>query len=137
MQSSERSRSVWESSRAQREYPPLVGMVTADVCIVGAGLAGITTAYLLGRNGQHVVVLDDNGAVLQRGASKIAVYRDDDGRLIERSAVCTHLGCIVQWNSLERSWDCPCHGSRFAPDGAVLNGPAITPLKDGKPATNR
>jgi glycine/D-amino acid oxidase-like deaminating enzyme/nitrite reductase/ring-hydroxylating ferredoxin subunit len=68
------------------------------------------------------------GAILQRGASKIAVYRQDDGTLVERSAFCTHLGCVVQWNSFERSWDCPCHGSRFAPDGEVLNGPAITPL---------
>jgi glycine/D-amino acid oxidase-like deaminating enzyme/nitrite reductase/ring-hydroxylating ferredoxin subunit len=69
------------------------------------------------------------GAVMQRGTTKVAVYRDEDGRLIEHSAVCTHLGCIVQWNSLERSWDCPCHGSRFAVDGSVLNGPAVTPLK--------
>ncbi len=68
------------------------------------------------------------GAIVQRGASKVAAYRDDDGSLIEVSALCTHLGCVVQWNSLERSWDCPCHGSRFAPNGEVLNGPAITPL---------
>jgi glycine/D-amino acid oxidase-like deaminating enzyme/nitrite reductase/ring-hydroxylating ferredoxin subunit len=70
-----------------------------------------------------------SGAIIQRGASKVAVYRADDGTLVERSALCTHLGCVVQWNSLERSWDCPCHGSRFAPDGAVLNGPAVAPLK--------
>jgi nitrite reductase/ring-hydroxylating ferredoxin subunit len=68
------------------------------------------------------------GAIVQRGASKVAVYRGDDGALLERSALCTHLGCVVQWNSFERSWDCPCHGSRFAPDGTVLNGPAVTPL---------
>lgn len=73
-------------------------------------------------------IAPDSGAVLQRGASKVAVYRQSDGTLVERSAFCTHLGCVVQWNSFERSWDCPCHGSRFAPDGTVLNGPAITPL---------
>jgi Rieske Fe-S protein len=62
--------------------------------------------------------------------SLLAVYRDDDGRFHELSAACTHLGCVVQWNDVERSWDCPCHGSRFAPaDGAVLNGPAATPLE--------
>jgi len=68
------------------------------------------------------------GAILRRGLKKIAAFRDDDGKLIERSAVCTHVGCIVHWNGLERCWDCPCHGSQFAIDGSVLNGPAITPL---------
>jgi len=72
------------------------------------------------------------GAILRRGLSKIAVYRDDAGKLHERSAVCPHLGCIVAWNPTERSWDCPCHGSRFNPSGKVLNGPAIGPLKAAK-----
>jgi glycine/D-amino acid oxidase-like deaminating enzyme/nitrite reductase/ring-hydroxylating ferredoxin subunit len=69
------------------------------------------------------------GAVVRRGLSKIAVYRDEQGTLHERSAVCTHLGCIVSWNDTEKSWDCPCHGSRFDKlDGHPLNGPAITSL---------
>jgi len=68
------------------------------------------------------------GAIIRRGAKKIAAYRDDNGKLIERSAVCTHVGCIVHWNSLETCWDCPCHGSQFQPDGTVINGPAIRPL---------
>jgi glycine/D-amino acid oxidase-like deaminating enzyme/nitrite reductase/ring-hydroxylating ferredoxin subunit len=68
------------------------------------------------------------GAVIRRGLSKIAAYRDQQGNLHERSAVCPHLGCIVAWNATESSWDCPCHGSRFDPDGKVLNGPAISPL---------
>jgi glycine/D-amino acid oxidase-like deaminating enzyme/nitrite reductase/ring-hydroxylating ferredoxin subunit len=75
------------------------------------------------------------GKVLQRGTQRIAAYRDESGTLIERSAVCTHLGCIVHWNTEERSWDCPCHGSRFAPDGEVLNGPAPYPLKPVEPAS--
>lgn len=69
------------------------------------------------------------GAVIRKGFSKIAAYRDDAGKLHERTAVCPHLGCIVAWNSAERSWDCPCHGSRFDTSGKVLNGPAIGPLK--------
>ena len=69
-----------------------------------------------------------SGAVVRRGLKKVAVYRDPSGALQECSAVCTHLGCIVSWNSLEKSWDCPCHGSRFDPSGRVLNGPAIEPL---------
>jgi Rieske Fe-S protein len=69
-----------------------------------------------------------HGAVVRRGATKVAIARGEDGSVRELSAVCTHLGCIVQWNSIEQTWDCPCHGSRFAADGHVINGPAISPL---------
>lgn len=68
------------------------------------------------------------GAILRRGAAKIAAYRAKDGTLVERSATCTHVGCIVHWNPLETCWDCPCHGSQFEPDGSVIMGPAIKPL---------
>ena len=64
------------------------------------------------------------GAVLRRGLTKLAVFRDELGVLHERTAVCPHLGCIVHWNKTERTWDCPCHGSRFDAHGQVLNGPA-------------
>lgn len=66
----------------------------------------------------------DQGAVIRRGLKKIAVYRDAQGVLSQRSALCTHLGCIVRWNSLEKTWDCPCHGSRYDRYGQVINGPA-------------
>lgn len=69
-----------------------------------------------------------SGAVVRRGALKVAVYRDQTGALHERSAVCTHLGCIVQWNPVEKTWDCPCHGSRFDKFGEVINGPANAAL---------
>jgi Rieske Fe-S protein len=70
------------------------------------------------------------GRVLRRGAGKLAAYRAPDGTLTVRSAVCTHLYCVVEWNGIEKTWDCPCHGSRFAPDGAVINGPAVAPLPE-------
>lgn len=70
----------------------------------------------------------DSGAVVRRGLSKVAVYRDPEGKLHEMSASCPHLGCVVSWNSAERSWDCPCHGSRFDARGKLLNGPALTDL---------
>lgn len=71
------------------------------------------------------------GAIVRRGAFKIAAYRDEGGKLYERSAVCTHLGCVVGWNDTEKSWDCPCHGSRFdCKDGHVLNGPANSALAE-------
>ena len=69
------------------------------------------------------------GAILRRGLSKIAAYRDAAGALHECSAVCPHLGCIVAWNSTERTWDCPCHGSRFSCEGKVINGPANRDLE--------
>ncbi|HYD18058.1 MAG TPA: FAD-dependent oxidoreductase, partial [Patescibacteria group bacterium] len=70
----------------------------------------------------------DEGAILRRGMHKIAAYRDPTGVLHQRSASCTHYGCVLQWNGSERSWDCPCDGSRFTPDGIVLHGPATRPL---------
>jgi glycine/D-amino acid oxidase-like deaminating enzyme/nitrite reductase/ring-hydroxylating ferredoxin subunit len=68
------------------------------------------------------------GGILRDGLSKLAVCRDKSGQVHMHSASCTHLGCIVHWNSTEQCWDCPCHGSQFAPDGTVLNGPAMKPL---------
>jgi glycine/D-amino acid oxidase-like deaminating enzyme/nitrite reductase/ring-hydroxylating ferredoxin subunit len=73
-------------------------------------------------------ILPGSGAVIRKGAKKLAVYRDEDGCLHASAAVCTHAGCVVRWNKLERSWDCPCHGSRFEPTGEVLSGPAREPL---------
>jgi Rieske Fe-S protein len=68
------------------------------------------------------------GKVVSRRGRQVAVSRNDDGVVHAVSARCTHLGCIVAWNDAERSWDCPCHASRFAPDGSVLQGPAVHPL---------
>lgn len=68
------------------------------------------------------------GAVLRRGLTKVAVYKDEKGVAHECSAICPHLGCVVHWNGLEKSWDCPCHGSRFTALGELLNGPANTGL---------
>lgn len=70
------------------------------------------------------------GGILGKGTSKLAVYRDENGKLHKRSAVCTHMGCIVRFNSLEKTWDCPCHGSRFSIDGDPINSPAMTPLEE-------
>ncbi|MFN3943441.1 MAG: FAD-dependent oxidoreductase [Allosphingosinicella sp.] len=68
------------------------------------------------------------GAIVTEGVRKLACYRKEDGTLVRRSAVCTHTGCLVHWNGFEKCWDCPCHGSHFAPEGEVLNGPAVQPL---------
>ena len=69
-----------------------------------------------------------SGAVIRRALQKVAVYRDEAGEVFRMSAICPHLGCVVDWNNTERTWDCPCHGSRFDAKGSVINGPANTDL---------
>jgi len=72
-------------------------------------------------------------AVVASGVSPRAMYRDEAGQLHCVSALCTHLHCLVDFNDAEKAWECPCHGSRFAPDGTVLQGPANRPLKPVAP----
>jgi glycine/D-amino acid oxidase-like deaminating enzyme/nitrite reductase/ring-hydroxylating ferredoxin subunit len=72
----------------------------------------------------------DGGAVLRRGLLKVAAYRDPSGALHECSAVCPHLKCLVRWNAIEKTWDCPCHGSRFDAKGKLIIGPAIDDLSE-------
>lgn len=91
-------------------------------------------AHLVGDwlKGAEVTSLDDigrgEGKIAEVGGKRLAVYRDDNGRVKALSAVCTHLGCQVTFNSTAKSWDCPCHGSRFDTDGKVIDGPAVKPL---------
>lgn len=68
----------------------------------------------------------DKGRVLAE--KRIALYRDPQGQLHALSSVCTHRACDVEWNDVDKVWDCPCHGSRFTPAGEVVNGPAVKPL---------
>ena len=68
-------------------------------------------------------------AILKIDGDNVAGYRDEAGRLHAVSAVCTHMGCLVGWNETDRSWDCPCHGSRFELGGAVIHGPAVKALE--------
>ena len=78
------------------------------------------------------VLKDGEGIILEK--EKIAAYRDDQGELHIYSAVCTHMGCTISWNPLEKSFDCPCHGSRFsAISGIVINGPANNQIQAKNP----
>jgi nitrite reductase/ring-hydroxylating ferredoxin subunit len=74
-----------------------------------------------------------HGEVIRSGGKPLAIYRDEAGAVQAVSAVCTHMGCLVAFNPAEKSWDCPCHGSRFALDGSVIDGPAWKPLERALP----
>ena len=71
---------------------------------------------------------NDEGALINTEDGKAGAYRDETGQLYVVDTTCTHMGCDLSWNNAERSWDCPCHGSRFSYDGEVIEGPAVTPL---------
>lgn len=87
--------------------------------------------YLRASAVQHTSdILPGEGAVIKKALAPVAAFRDLQGNLHERSAVCPHLGCIVHWNTSEKTWDCPCHGSRFDALGQVFNGPAAQDLKN-------
>lgn len=93
---------------------------------VAAHLVG---GYLSRKPHEFEALRPGEGAVLKIDDSNVAAFRDEEGRVHACSAVCTHMGCLVGWNETDRSWDCPCHGSRFALDGSVIHGPAVTPLE--------
>jgi glycine/D-amino acid oxidase-like deaminating enzyme/nitrite reductase/ring-hydroxylating ferredoxin subunit len=86
---------------------------------------------LAGAEGKSLrAVKAGHGKVIEHHGEKVAASRASDGVLTMVSATCTHMGCIVHWNDAERTWDCPCHGSRFTPRGAVISGPAEKPLPE-------
>ena len=98
---------------------------TGDFAKEAINMAAQYADHLTGGDvGSVEQIAKDSGAVIRRGASKVAIYRDATGALHERSAICPHLGCVVAWNPAEKTWDCPCHGSRFDKFGTVINGPA-------------
>lgn len=79
----------------------------------------------------------DEAAIIKIDGERVGVYKDEAGEIYMVDTTCTHLGCELNWNSGERSWDCPCHGSRFSYQGEVLEGPAIEPLKAFGKGKNR
>jgi len=96
----------------------------------------VTTATVLVQDwltrgqAEHLSSLETgDSAIVETEGETFAAYRAPDGELFAVSPVCTHMGCKVRWNSVDTSWDCPCHGSRFRPDGTVIEGPAVAPLQ--------
>lgn len=101
---------------------------------VGTMAKALVKDYLTHRQEQQLSTLaPGDSAIIESDGDTCAAWRAPDGELFAVSPVCTHLGCKVHWNSVETSWDCPCHGSRFSPDGSVLEGPAIAALRRKHP----
>lgn len=118
--------SPWESVyRPQRRTLSAVGRYVSDNLAVAGNMLGYLSP---GEIASARRLKPGNGAILRHGLEKLAVCRDLKGKLHVRSASCTHVGCLIRWNSFEQCWDCPCHGSHFAPDGEALNAPAVTSL---------
>ena len=119
----------------------VVSEISPEVVAASSAFAkenlNVAVQYADWLRGGQVATLEEiqpgQGAVVRRGARLVAVYRDEAGVCHGLSAACPHLGGVVAWNSSERTWDCPCHGSRFDAKGRVLNGPAISdlPADDG------
>jgi glycine/D-amino acid oxidase-like deaminating enzyme/nitrite reductase/ring-hydroxylating ferredoxin subunit len=115
---------VFDATRVK----PLAGAKSFISENVGAG-AELVGGYLKGERRSLDELAAGEAAILKLEGKRAAVFRDESGRLHTVSAVCTHMGCVLGWNPLDRTWDCPCHGSRFALDGAVIHGPATTGLE--------
>jgi glycine/D-amino acid oxidase-like deaminating enzyme/nitrite reductase/ring-hydroxylating ferredoxin subunit len=106
------TRGVWDYFKENVDYP---------YYMIRDRFAGVEARSLR-------AVKRGQGRIIERDGAKVAAYRDPSGAVTLRSATCTHMGCVVAWNTAERTWDCPCHGSRFKPTGDVISGPAEAPL---------
>ncbi len=103
---------------------------TTDYIKQNLNVLGQYTDWLLDNSKIDLsLVLKNEGAVFRDGINLCALYKDNDNHLEIFSAACPHLGGIIHWNTVEKSWDCPCHGSRFDCHGKVINGPAVVNLK--------
>jgi glycine/D-amino acid oxidase-like deaminating enzyme/nitrite reductase/ring-hydroxylating ferredoxin subunit len=110
-------RGLWEYIKENTDYP---------YYLIRDRFAGVESRSLRSvKRGQ--------GKLIEHKGAKVAAFRSGNGELMLRSATCTHLGCVVGWNDAERTWDCPCHGSRFTTEGQVISGPAEKPLPEIEP----
>lgn len=73
-------------------------------------------------------IKEGQGGIVEIDGKKVAVYAGEAGKVVKLSPVCKHLSCIVGWNGHDKTWDCPCHGSRYKADGTVIHGPALKNL---------
>ncbi|QQG44844.1 MAG: FAD-dependent oxidoreductase [Candidatus Roizmanbacteria bacterium] len=81
-----------------------------------------------GKGGEKMDLKPNEGKIVEENGEKLAVYKDESGKVTAVSAICTHMGCTVGWNNKDKTWDCPCHGSRYDKTGKVIHGPAVKNL---------
>jgi glycine/D-amino acid oxidase-like deaminating enzyme/nitrite reductase/ring-hydroxylating ferredoxin subunit len=125
-------RNQWEDLYTARRFTPVKsakGFIKENVDVALHYIKDYLSPGAYGKPGE---VLPGEGKLVKADGEHLAASRDQQGKWTALSPVCTHLECIVHWNPMEKSWDCPCHGSRFSIDGEVIEGPAIHALKQKK-----
>ena len=152
-------KSYWIESSNTKKFPKLNKDLEAEVCIIGGGITGLTIAYYLSKANVKTVLLEKDkicmqitgkslviekfeipeeklnnigkgeGGIVEIDGKKVGVYKTEDGKIFKINPVCSHLGCELSWNNLEKTWDCPCHGSRFTYDGKSIYAPSIKNIK--------
>jgi Rieske Fe-S protein len=90
--------------------------------------AHLVSGYLSRKPKSYDELAPGDAAIMKIDGENVAAFKDEQGKVHAVSAVCTHMGCLVGWNETDRTWDCPCHGSRFELSGEVIHGPATQPL---------
>ncbi|MDR7870852.1 MAG: FAD-dependent oxidoreductase [Tissierellaceae bacterium] len=101
---------------------------TKNFVVQNANVASQLIEGKLSNTDNDVELKPGDAVIVEVDGDKVGCFRDDEGKLHLVNTTCTHMGCELKWNSAERSWDCPCHGSRFTYEGKVLHGPAVKPL---------
>lgn len=115
-------KNIWEEVYTPRRFG---GEDAAALCKnAGCTVKGLAGKRDVGQEKRAEDILPGEGGLIKGEDGKTGAYRDEDGRLYLVRARCPHMGCELAWNPDEKSWDCPCHGSRFGYDGRVLDGPA-------------
>ncbi|MFA4960492.1 MAG: FAD-dependent oxidoreductase [Candidatus Pacearchaeota archaeon] len=123
----ENGESQWQDIFSPLRFKPIVSAKT----FLKQNL-NVAERYFRGKvlSGEKKLLSMGEGVVVEKNGEKVAAYKNENGDLTFLEPYCPHMGCILNWNSAEKSWDCPCHGSRFTPDGKMINGPAIKNMKE-------